>query len=405
MVVDDQTAFQVRVGAEAEFGDYIDGDNGPDFLKESFNNSVAGKRPGQWAPHLRTASLYNSIKEVGPHSPDGSYSRVAWNPLHPYETGSRIVLEWARLDEHSVLAKVSYTAPFGQIDYNTGGRVADIVLEAYSPWDAARGMVAADYAVKSDGIIAASQYRPVVGEYEWNRWQFSLSSSDPQLKPESEPGRAQGFFRPELDDHHWKEVRWGTYWQEEPRTRDSGYGWYRQRIVIPSAWKGQTLRFDLGKVTENDWTFLNGTLIGNVSGKDANRSYEVKPDDPAYSQIRWDTENVLAVQVQSSAPLGGISSGDVVPWGRSAPPAAASYSGSRRRHEKSGHGGRRKQESYIHGKFRQALRPPKANAVGRQADHPGWITIRSSTFCRSSRREQKTASRQRPVFRDDGRTR
>src|SRR5690242_16113710 len=38
MVVDDQTAFQVRVGAEAEFGDYLDGDNGPDFLKESFNN-------------------------------------------------------------------------------------------------------------------------------------------------------------------------------------------------------------------------------------------------------------------------------------------------------------------------------------------------------------------------------
>jgi len=320
MVVDDQTAFQVRVGAEAEFGDYLDGDNGPDFLKESFNSSVAGKRPGQWAPHLRTASLYNSIKEVGPHSPDGSYSRVAWNPLHPYETGSRVVLEWARLDEHSVLAKVSYTAPFGQIDYNTGGRVADIVLEAYSPWDAARGMVGADYAVKPDGIIATSQYRPVVGEHEWNRWQFSLSSKDPQLKPESEPGRAQGFFRPELDDSHWKEVRWGTYWQEEPRTKDSGYGWYRQRIVIPWAWKGQALRFDLGKVTENDWTFLNGALIGSVSGKDANRSYEVKPADPAYSQIRWGTENVLAVQVQSSGPLGGISSGDVVPWGRSAPP-------------------------------------------------------------------------------------
>jgi hypothetical protein len=320
MVVDDQTAFQVRVGAQAEFGDYLDGDNGPDFLKESFNNSAAGKRPGQWAPHLRTASLYNSIKEVGPHSPDGSYSRVAWNPLHPYETGSRIVLEWTLLDATSILAKVSYEAPVGQIDYNTGGRTADIVLESYSPWDAARGMVGANYAAGQENIVATSEYRPVVGVHEWNRWRFYFSTSNSELKPEDEPGRARGFFQPELNDSGWKEVRWGAYWQEEPRVKEPGYGWYRQRVLIPSAWKGQTLRFELGKISENDWTFLNGALIGSVSGKNVSRTYDLKPEDPAYSRIRWDRENVLAIQVQSSGPLGGISSGDVVPWGRSAPP-------------------------------------------------------------------------------------
>jgi hypothetical protein len=42
-------------------------------------------------------------------------------------------LEWTRLDETSLLAKVSYTAPVGPIDYNTGSRAADIVLESYSP--------------------------------------------------------------------------------------------------------------------------------------------------------------------------------------------------------------------------------------------------------------------------------
>ena len=173
MVVDDQTAFQVRVGAQAEFGDYLDGDNVSDYLEESFHNSVAGKRAGQWATHLRTASLYDSITEVGPHSPDGSYSRVAWNPLHPYETGSRIVLEWTRLDENSVLAKVTYSAPVRQIDYNTGSRAADIVLESYSPWDAREGWLELRSSASRAGIVATSEYRPVLGELEWNQWRFN----------------------------------------------------------------------------------------------------------------------------------------------------------------------------------------------------------------------------------------
>jgi len=320
MVVDDRTAFQVRVGAQAEFGDYIDGDNGPDFLKESFTNSFPGKRPAQWALHLRTASLYNSVKEVGPHAPDGSYSRVAWNPLHPYETGSRIVLEWTRLDKHSLLAKVSYKAPFGQIDYNTGGRVADVVLESYSPWKADRGMVEASYSVAEEGISATSEYHPVVGEFEWNSWRFNLSSSNCELHAEDEPGRRQRFLQPDFDDSGWREVRWGAYWEEDPKIDGSGYGWYRERLTIPSSWKGKTLHFDLGKASENDWTFLNGSLIGSTAGKNVSRTYDIRPEDHAYSQIRWDDENIIAVQVQSCGSLGGVSSGDVVPWGRAAPP-------------------------------------------------------------------------------------
>jgi hypothetical protein len=320
MVVDDQTAFQVRVGAQAEFGDYLDGDNVSDYLEESFHNSVAGKRAGQWATHLRTASLYDSITEVGPHSPDGSYSRVAWNPLHPYETGSRIVLEWTRLDENSVLAKVTYSAPVRQIDYNTGSRAADIVLESYSPWDATRGMVGATYSASRAGIVATSEYRPVLGELEWNQWRFNFSTNNSELRPEDEPGRRADFFGAELNDSAWKTVRWGAYWQEEPGTQQPGYGWYRHRVRIPSAWKGKVLRLELGKISENDWTFFNGSLIGSMFGKKEDRTYEIRPEDPAYSQIHWDDENVLAIQVQASGPFGGISSGEVVPWGRSAPP-------------------------------------------------------------------------------------
>ena len=65
MVVDDLTSFQVRVGTQAEFGDYLDGDNGPDFFQESFRKSIGGRRPGQWAILYRTAPLTDGIKEVG----------------------------------------------------------------------------------------------------------------------------------------------------------------------------------------------------------------------------------------------------------------------------------------------------------------------------------------------------
>ena len=74
--------------------------------------------------------FYNSVTEVGPHAADGSYARLRWNPLYPLDTGSRIRLEWARLDPATLLGRVVYETP---LNYRSKRRTVDVILESFSP--------------------------------------------------------------------------------------------------------------------------------------------------------------------------------------------------------------------------------------------------------------------------------
>jgi glycogen debranching enzyme len=304
-VVDDVTGFQVLVGSRAEGADLLDGDHAQATLTASVE-VVSGKplEPQQKRdlhPARNLSVFYESVTEVGPHAPDGSYCRLAWNPLYPYDTGSRLRLEWSRLDASTVLGRVTYQAP---VNYMSDTRTTDLLLEAYSPLG-----FQAKYRLEGKTVVGASTYVPVVWEREWNGWKFSFSSNNLRLERKEEPGFLAGFWKPDYDDSHWHTVRWGAYWQEDPFVKERGYGWYRTAVVVPEELKGRPLRLDLGKVSQDDWTYLNGELVGQTKGADAVRQYVLAPGTPAYQRVRWGRENSVAVQVRSASDLGGISSG------------------------------------------------------------------------------------------------
>ncbi len=313
-VVDDATGFQVRVGTRAEGGDLLDGDHGPGFLTgldERMENAEQRRRVAH--PARDVPFLYNAVTEVGPHAPDSSYARLSWNPLYPLDTGSRIRLEWARLDSTTLLGRMSYETP---LNYMSKRRTVDVILEAFSPL----GFVAR-YDIAQSSIRAESEYWPVVWEQDWNSWRFHLSSPSPELQYDREAGYRDRYWSPGLDDSDWTRVRWGAYWQEGPLFLEhKGYGWYRIRIAIPTEAQGKTLRLQLHKVTEDDWTYLNGELVGHTEGKDRDRMYRIEPGTAAYRSIQWGAENTLAVQVRSSGDLGGISSGPFDKYVRREPP-------------------------------------------------------------------------------------
>lgn len=62
----------------------------------------------------------SDVSEVGPHAPDGSYSRMAWRH-HPHE--APVTLEWSRVDGTTVVGRLTANAEFR------------LVLETYSPWE------------------------------------------------------------------------------------------------------------------------------------------------------------------------------------------------------------------------------------------------------------------------------
>ena len=321
-VVDDTTGFQVRVGTRAEGADLLDGDHVGGFLT-GIEDLLNGKPPQEGrrrahppSPAQNLPVFYEAVTEVGPHAPDGSYARLMWNPLYPYDTGSRMRLEWSRLDSSTVLGRITYEAPFGSLNFMSGDRTADILLEADSPLG-----FKAKYRIDNQSAMGTSSYRPIDWEIEWNQWRFNFSSSDPKLSHEQDPGFRSGFWNPATDDSRWNTVRWGAYWQEGPSfIKDRGYGWYRANMVIPRRLKGQTLRVDLGKISQNDWTYLNGELLGETTGAATRREYLIAPGTRAYEKIDWGAKNTIAVQVQSDADLGGMSAGPYIKAVRLLPP-------------------------------------------------------------------------------------
>jgi hypothetical protein len=305
-VVDDTTGFLVRIGTRTEGGNYLDGDVINPFLtgiEDLFNDSAKKRRashPSRTLPHF-----YESVTEIGPHSPDGSYARLVWNPLYPYDTSSRFQLEWARTDPATLLGKLTYRSP---VNFMSDSRSSDVVLEAYSPLG-----YNAEYQVRDGAVLASSRFLAVTWKQPWNAWKFHFSSDDLQASHEAEAGQRAGFEKDDFDDSKWQTVRWGSYWQEDPFIPKKGYGWYRVRLTVPSQLKGKTLRLNLGKVRQQDWTYLNGELVGQTSGADVKRLYTLPPEATAYKKIRWDQPNTLAVQVFSGDELGGIAGG---PYGR-----------------------------------------------------------------------------------------
>lgn len=303
-LVNDQAAFQLRVGTLSEYGDYLDGD-----INTSYRNQGRLPQTGQLRTKPRDLPFSHSVREVGPHAPDGSYCRLAWNPLYPYDTGSEMVLEWCLADNSTLIGKITYdvSTPAKHHWKAKLARTTDVVVEAYSPWG-----FSGDYAVRQETIVAQTNYRPRMGEVQWDTWKFKYSSKDPSIDRVEEAGYKEEFFKPSFNDQGWQIVKTGAYWQEDPGIEAIGYGWYRQSVIIPEEWRRKDIHINIGKVSERDWTYLNGVLIGNHGNKDAHRIYTIKPGSKAYDFIRWGHENLITVQVQAIQSPGGMGEGPVL---------------------------------------------------------------------------------------------
>jgi hypothetical protein len=117
------TSAQTNRAYESVQIDSLDSDawNGVVFLPKAFNQQVPfairiGSLSGD--DFLDGSAIFHAVREVGPHAPDGSYSRVAW--MHS-SRNTPITLEWSRVDQTTVVGRITAASNF------------KFVLEAYFP--------------------------------------------------------------------------------------------------------------------------------------------------------------------------------------------------------------------------------------------------------------------------------
>ncbi|UFH52684.1 glycosyl hydrolase family 95 catalytic domain-containing protein [Spirosoma sp. KNUC1025] len=105
-----------------------------------------------------------------------------------------------------------------------------------------------------------------------------------------------------FDDRSWKTMNVPTPdgWERAGLEGLDGAVWFRTSFELPEAWVGKDVVLDMGRIRDQDFTYLNGELIGSDEGIAKNRRYKI----PA-ARINAG-KNQLAIQVINLFDKGGF---------------------------------------------------------------------------------------------------
>jgi alpha-L-fucosidase 2 len=104
-----------------------------------------------------------------------------------------------------------------------------------------------------------------------------------------------------FDDSKWKEMQVPSYdgWEAVGFQGLDGAVWLRTSFNLPGSWKGEDLILDLNRIRDQDFTYVNGKLIGSMQSTEP-RKYVIPKDALVPGK------NVIAVQVLNNFDKGGI---------------------------------------------------------------------------------------------------
>lgn len=83
-----------------------------------------------------------------------------------------------------------------------------------------------------------------------------------------------------FNDSKWKTIQLPAIngWETVGLEGVDGAVWLRNSFVLPAEWAGQDLVFDLGKIRDHDFTYVNGHLAGTTANATDGRKYVVSAD-------------------------------------------------------------------------------------------------------------------------------
>ena len=82
------------------------------------------------------------------------------------------------------------------------------------------------------------------------------------------------WYRPDFDDSGWDEVEVPGTW-DETGIRTRGCVWYRKNFELPSSMVGRHAKLYMGRMSDCDSVFVNGTFVGTTAYFGPPRKYDV----------------------------------------------------------------------------------------------------------------------------------
>ena len=187
--------------------------------------------------------------------------------------------------------------PIGLVNASWGG-------SNIRPWMSAAALHANGGYASALGLLALYAKDPVAAQSQlgrqWEDWWRAKIGARVGEEPWSVGGRSGLATHGDL----WRAAPaalgdW-RYWGV-PELKDfTGLVWYRTHIALSAADAKAATRLDLGAINQVDETWINGRVVGNTFGYDADRTYNMAPG------VLHAGDNVLVINVLSNYGAGGL---------------------------------------------------------------------------------------------------
>ncbi|HEY9196504.1 MAG TPA: sialate O-acetylesterase, partial [Mucilaginibacter sp.] len=102
------------------------------------------------------------------------------------------------------------------------------------------------------------------------------------------------------DTAGWRTMVLPQFFEKSVLGDFDGVVWFRKKVTIPATWAGQDVKLNLGKIDDNDITWINGEKIGATEGYLQSRNYTIPG-----SKVKAG-ETVITVRVFDSGGGGGL---------------------------------------------------------------------------------------------------
>lgn len=159
------------------------------------------------------------------------------------------------------------------------------------------------------GVVDWFDRQPAVRDAPIGGWRFRPSPDGPATPPEAETGLRSGWHLPESGGgagDGWREIAVPAAWEQELGHELDGWAWYRAHFSLPEEARGRVVVLNLGRIDDEDWTWVNGQPVGARRHWRTIRRYRIQPGEPAYATLVFGGENFVAVRVLDNGGAGGM---------------------------------------------------------------------------------------------------
>ena len=134
---------------------------------------------------------------------------------------------------------------------------------------------------------------------------IDLSQSWKFSPDEKNKGLSKKWHTSQFDDSKWDDIDVSKRWEIQGYKGLKGFAWYRNRVEVPSNWKGENIWIKFSGIGSTYQLYINGKKVSH-SNEEMNSVARIPTFSEVSSLLNYGEVNQISVQVNGKEKSGGI---------------------------------------------------------------------------------------------------